>query len=90
MSADRSKTKSSTVRPHEAPMLAADVVERRHVRPTADRAYDKFLARGSADGHDVDDWLSSEREFEDEQRSAVGAWFSSDAQQPSQRSAPTI
>lgn len=36
--------------------------------PTADRAYDKFIARGLQHGHDLEDWLSSEREVEDEQR----------------------
>lgn len=29
----------------------------------AARAYDIFLARGSGDGHDLDDWLQAEREL---------------------------
>jgi hypothetical protein len=29
----------------------------------AQRAYDLYLARGRADGHDVDDWLQAEREL---------------------------
>lgn len=29
----------------------------------ARRAYDLYLARGREDGHDVDDWLQSEREL---------------------------
>ena len=29
----------------------------------ARRAYDLYLARGRKDGHDVDDWLQSEREL---------------------------
>lgn len=26
------------------------------------RAYEKFLSRGSEDGHDLEDWLSAEQE----------------------------
>jgi Protein of unknown function (DUF2934) len=37
------------------------------VRPTqqeiAQRAYELFVVRGRADGHDVDDWLIAEREL---------------------------
>ncbi len=29
----------------------------------ARRAYDLFIARGRAHGHDVDDWLQAEREL---------------------------
>jgi hypothetical protein len=29
----------------------------------ARRAYDLYMARGCADGHDVDDWLQAEREL---------------------------
>jgi len=29
----------------------------------ADRAYEIYLARGAAPGHDVDDWLQAEREL---------------------------
>jgi hypothetical protein len=36
--------------------------------PTADRAYQKYVARGHEHGHDVEDWLASEREIEAEQR----------------------
>src|SRR5262245_18838408 len=31
----------------------------------AERAYDLFLARGSEDGHDLDDWLEAERRVQD-------------------------
>jgi hypothetical protein len=31
----------------------------------ASRAYDLYLARGCAHGHDVDDWLQAERELRD-------------------------
>jgi hypothetical protein len=29
----------------------------------ARRAYDRFVSRGGKHGHDVDDWLSAEREL---------------------------
>lgn len=29
----------------------------------ARRAFDLYCARGCEDGHDLDDWLSAEREF---------------------------
>lgn len=29
----------------------------------ADRAYQRYLERGSQHGHDVDDWLSAEQEL---------------------------
>jgi len=32
----------------------------------AQRAYELFLARGRADGHDVEDWLEAERQLEKE------------------------
>ena len=32
----------------------------------AQRAYALYLARGSEDGHDVEDWLQAERELQDE------------------------
>ena len=34
----------------------------------ARRAYELFLARGQAEGHDVDDWLEAERQLEAENR----------------------
>jgi hypothetical protein len=37
----------------------------------ARRAYDLYLARGRADGHDVDDWLEAERELRDAERPLV-------------------
>lgn len=38
----------------------------------ARRAYDLYLARGRADGHDVDDWLEAERELKHVERAVVG------------------
>jgi hypothetical protein len=32
----------------------------------ARRAYELFLARGGAEGHDVEDWLEAERQLEAE------------------------
>ena len=29
----------------------------------ASRAYERYLARGSADGFDIDDWLAAEQEL---------------------------
>ena len=37
----------------------------------ARRAYEFYLARGCADGHDVDDWLSAERELKNGSGSRV-------------------
>lgn len=46
--------RSGTSRPQQAPVSNRDV---------ARRAYDRYLARGREDGHDVDDWLQAEREL---------------------------
>jgi hypothetical protein len=77
MSSDRKSSKNSIVTPFAVePRLPEDVVSRQDLyrtSPTADRAYNKFLARGSADGHDLEDWLSSEREIEAEQRTSGSA-----------------
>ena len=35
-------------------------------RDTAQRAYEKFLARGGEHGHDLDDWLQAEIELRDD------------------------
>lgn len=43
----------------------------------ADRAYQRYLERGSTDGYDIDDWLAAERELA---RERAGQ------QQPSRRS----
>ena len=34
----------------------------------ANRAYERYMARGGADGQDLEDWLEAERELEQEQR----------------------
>ena len=33
----------------------------------ANRAYERYMARGGADGQDLEDWLEAERELEQEQ-----------------------
>ena len=38
----------------------AGVVDRERV---AARAYELYIARGGGEGHDLDDWLSAEREL---------------------------
>ena len=36
----------------------------------ARRAYDIYLSRGAANGHDIDDWLEAERELKERLRLA--------------------
>jgi hypothetical protein len=50
--------------------------------PTADRAYEKYVARGHEHGHDVEDWLASEREIEAEQREQEAVSTSTSSQHP--------
>ena len=59
MAADRPST--SPPNP-SAPMIDSDI---------ARRAYDLYLARGGAHGHDVEDWLQAERELRGVGRLAV-------------------
>jgi hypothetical protein len=47
---------------------AIDYQDLYRASPTANRAYEKYVARGHKHGHDVEDWLASEREIEAEQR----------------------
>jgi hypothetical protein len=55
--------RASTSRPNlSAPMTDSDI---------ARRAYDLYLARGCAHGHDVEDWLQAERELRGVGRLAV-------------------
>ena len=63
---DSNATPSATLN-HKAP--DSDLVgSQKLFRDTAKRAYQKFEARGSKHGSDVDDWLMSEREMLAEQR----------------------
>jgi hypothetical protein len=46
----------------------SDTIIGRRVTPEdiAERAYALYLARGTEDGHDVEDWLQAERELFEE------------------------
>jgi hypothetical protein len=54
------KTISKTVAPKRVTM-PPETAAARHER-IAQRAYERFAARGYADGHDVEDWLAAEAE----------------------------
>ena len=59
MSKARRKTKNiNLVIAEHHPVITKDDVAR--------RAYELFLARGRAEGHDVEDWLEAERQLEAE------------------------
>jgi hypothetical protein len=53
----RRKTIKTTV----APARLVETAELRHQR-IADRAYERFVARGCMHGHDIEDWLAAEAE----------------------------
>jgi hypothetical protein len=44
---------------------AAATIDRERI---ANRAYERYMARGGADGQDLQDWLEAERELEQEER----------------------
>jgi len=57
MATPRTRQRTGSSRPVPPPVTektAADI---------ARRAYELFLARGSADGHDLEDWLEAERQL---------------------------
>jgi hypothetical protein len=53
-----SRTNDSGEQSQKAPRVMS--AEERHQR-IADTAYDMYLQRGEAHGHDLDDWLAAER-----------------------------
>jgi Protein of unknown function (DUF2934) len=55
-----SKTRETTLAHPASPAASVDQQE------VARRAYAHFLQRGGAEGHDVDDWLTAERELMEE------------------------
>ena len=55
--ADKKRTK--TIGKVVAPMRVVDTEAARH-RRVAQRAYERYSARGYVDGHDVEDWLAAE------------------------------
>jgi hypothetical protein len=56
---------SHHVRPPE-PVVTLVAEGRRKVESIADRAYEKFVARGRLHGHDREDWIAAERELNGE------------------------
>ena len=54
-------------KPTEKPSLARSESLTAEAHPTREeidlRAYQIYIERGGADGHDVDDWLEAEREL---------------------------
>ena len=52
---------TSPAAPSIAPIMTSD----RSERDVAHRAYELYCARGCQNGHDVDDWLTAERELGD-------------------------
>jgi len=56
--------------PQSAGDTTAATIDRDRV---AQRAYELYLARGCAEGRDLDDWLCAERELADADRTAEGS-----------------
>ncbi len=64
MSKAQRKTKSiKLVIPEDRPSVAVENPRAISKDNVARRAYELFLARGGAEGHDVDDWLEAERQL---------------------------
>jgi hypothetical protein len=62
MSKAQRKTKSiKLVIPENQPAVTTENQRAISKDDVAQRAYELFLARGRADGHDVEDWLEAER-----------------------------
>ena len=55
------KKRTKTIKPTVAPMRLVESEELRQQR-IAERAYERFVARGCVHGHDVEDWLAAEAE----------------------------
>lgn len=51
--------------PQHSGGTAAATIDRERI---ANRAYERYMARGGADGQDLEDWLEAERELEQEER----------------------
>jgi Protein of unknown function (DUF2934) len=64
--AQRKAKNIKLVTPENQPSIASE--ERRAITKddVAQRAYELFVARGRAEGHDVEDWLEAERQLEAE------------------------
>ncbi len=61
------RTRPETGRSAPAASNGAGVVSREAI---AARAYDLYLARGGGHGHDVEDWLTAERQLRESARLA--------------------
>ena len=67
MSKPQRKTKNiKLATPEHQPSVAAEDHGAITKDDVAQRAYELFLARGEAEGHDVEDWLEAERQLEAE------------------------
>ena len=67
MSKPQRKTKNiKLVTPEHQPSVTAENHRAISKDDVARRAYELFLARGRAEGHDVEDWLEAERQLESE------------------------
>lgn len=55
------KKRTKTIKATVAPMRVVESEELRRQR-VAERAYERFVARGCVHGHDVEDWLAAEAE----------------------------
>jgi uncharacterized protein YjbJ (UPF0337 family) len=68
MAKSTNEKRRSAVRPAPDPSSLGSVALNRSATVTeydiARRAYELYLARDGADGHDVDDWLQAERELQ--------------------------
>ena len=51
--------------PQDSGDTTAATIDRERI---ANRAYERYMARGGADGQDLEDWLEAERELEREHR----------------------
>ena len=80
---DRAKANSG-VRAAQADAIPANPVDHAEIER---RAYEIFLSRGGADGQDVDDWLSAERELSQSRASANDAQRGVAPSQPREREA---
>ena len=53
--------------PQDSGDTTAATIDRERI---ANRAYERYMARGGVDGQDLEDWLEAERELEREHRPA--------------------
>lgn len=60
----RSAAKEPRARGREGPRVPDDGGDEREIdqKRIAERAYERYLARGREDGHDLNDWFEAERE----------------------------